>query len=102
MQCELGQGRGVKSTRVCPRRERGSRDLVRSGLNKSLYSFPLRGGMRWAFLRRIHSNRLKNRTMLLPRAERPEQLKDFFTLAPKHVVHIDRARIGVFAEQKVD
>jgi hypothetical protein len=68
----------------------------------SALSSRLGDGPGWASLRRIHPNRLKNRTMPLPRAKRPEQLKGFFTLAPKHVVDIDRARIGVFAEQKVD
>lgn len=40
--------------------------------------------------------------MALPCAKCPEHLKGFFTLAPKHVVDIDRVNIGVVTEQKID
>lgn len=59
-------------------------------------------GLRWACLRRPHLNRLKNRTMTLPRAKRPEHLYDFITLAPTHVVDIAQANLDVFDKQKVD
>jgi hypothetical protein len=40
--------------------------------------------------------------MHLPRAKRPEQLGDFITLAPTHVVDIVRASLDLFAQQKVE
>jgi hypothetical protein len=40
--------------------------------------------------------------MHLPRAERPEQLGDFITLAPTHVVNIVRISLDLFAQQKVE
>lgn len=51
---------------------------------------------------RAHPNRLKNRAVPLPRAERLEQQHDLITLALTQVVAFARADLVVFAEQKIE
>ena len=56
-----------------------------------------------ASLHRTLPNRLQNRlALLLPRAERFEQLNDLVALTLPHIVDADRAHLDVVFEQKVE
>jgi hypothetical protein len=56
-----------------------------------------------ARLYRTLPNRLQNRTaLLLPRAQRFEQLDDLVALALAHVVDADHAHLDVIVEQKIE
>ena len=57
----------------------------------------------WASLHRTLPDRLQNRiALLLPPAERLEQLNDLVTLTLAHIVNADRTHLDVILEQKVE